>query len=71
MDMNTPKKTLVKVKNYLNTNKAAYAASAVALIAIAMQQRNRVMFNAFLIEKGIDPEEYYCPESYEEKMNQA
>ena len=67
MDMNSPKKTLVKIKNHLNTNKVAYVAGTVAVMAIALQQRNRLEFNKFLTEKGIDPEEYYCPESYEEK----
>jgi len=68
MDMNTLKQTPKKVKNHLAANKAAYAAGAVAILAIALQQSNRKAFYAFLEEKGIDPEEYYCPEAYEEKQ---
>lgn len=65
--MNKTKETLMKIKNHVASNKAAYVMSVVAVSAIALQQRNRVMFDEFLTEKGIDLEEYYCPESYEEK----
>lgn len=68
--MNSPKQTLKKIKNHIETNKVAYVASAVAVAAIALQQKNRKDFNEFLVAEGIDPEKYYCPESYEEKMNQ-
>lgn len=64
-----PKNTLIKVKNHVKDNKFAYAAGTIAVLAIALQQKNRLDFNEFLTEKGIDPEEYYCPESYEERMN--
>jgi hypothetical protein len=63
------KSAALKVKKNVEDNKPAYVLGAVAIMAIALQQKNRVDFNNFLIEKDIDPEEYYCPESYEEKMN--
>ena len=66
----TPVKSVAsKVKKNVEDNKAAYAVGAVAVLAIALQQKNRVDFYNFLTSKGIDPEEYYCPEAYEERMN--
>jgi hypothetical protein len=62
------KETALKVKNHIVTNKGAYALAAVAVAAIALQQSNRKAFEKFMIEKGIDPDEYYCPEYYEEKQ---
>lgn len=67
--MNRIKQIAVSTKNHVARNKVAYAASTVAVMAIALQQTNRNAFYAFLEEKGIDPMEYYCPEAYEEKMN--
>lgn len=67
--MDNAKQTLKKIKNNVATHKAAYVASAVAVTAIALQQRNRKEFDKFLTSKGIDLEEYYCPEAYEERMN--
>lgn len=62
------KSALNKVKEVAKNNKAAIAAGVVAIGAIALQQRNNRMFQAFLTEKGIDHDEYYCPEFYEEKQ---
>lgn len=56
-----------KIKNHVASHKAAYVAGAVAVAAIALQQRNRKDFYKFLIEKNIDPEEYYFPEAFAEK----
>ena len=67
--MNKTQTALKKIKNHVEANKAAYAMSAVAIAAIALQQCNRIAFNKFLNSKGIDPEEYYCPEAYEERKN--
>jgi hypothetical protein len=66
--LETAKSVPTKVKNHLKAHKGAYVMGAVAVAAIALQQRNRLAFNEFLVEKGIDPEEYYCPEAYEEKQ---
>jgi hypothetical protein len=59
----------LKAKNHVARHKAAYAMGAVAIAAIALQQRNLKDFYAFLEEKGIDPMEYYCPEMFAE-LNQ-
>lgn len=56
----------VRVKNHVARNKVAYAVGAVAISAIALQQRNRIEFYAFLTERGIDPMEFYCPEAFAE-----
>jgi hypothetical protein len=68
--MQNPKQVALKIKNHVETNKVAYVMGAVAVAAIALQQRNRIEFDKFLTSKGIDLEEYYCPEAYEEKQNQ-
>lgn len=67
--MNNVKSTLKKIKKHVEDNKAAYAMGAVAIAAIALQQSNRVAFDKFLDSKGIDKDEYYLPEYYEEKQN--
>ena len=55
-----------KIVNHVASHKAAYVAGAIAIAAVALQQRNRKDFDAFMISKGIDPLEYYCPEEFEE-----
>lgn len=65
--MNKVTTTLKKIKNNVAENKAAYVVGAVAVAAVALQQRNRIEFDKFLTSKGIDPDEYYCPEYFEEK----
>jgi hypothetical protein len=67
--MNNAKQTLVKIRNHIAANKVAYVASTVAATAVVLQQRNNRQFSKFLTSKGIDPDEFYCPEAYEEKMN--
>lgn len=64
--LTTIKQKAVSTKNHVKRNKAAYAASAVALAAIALQQKNLNDFYAFLEEKGIDKMEFTCPEYFEE-----
>lgn len=63
---NSVKATALKMKNHVAANKFAYVAGAVAIAAIALQQKNLKQFHAFLIEKGIDPIEYYNPEYFAE-----
>jgi hypothetical protein len=64
--MNKIKATARKVTNHVSRNRWTYVASSVAALAILLQQANNRAFQAFLIEKGIDPLEYYCPELLEE-----
>lgn len=59
---NNLKKVARKTGSHLNRNKVAYAASAVAIAAIVLQQRNNNSFQSFLLEKGIDPMEFYMPD---------
>lgn len=60
------KNALIKVKNHWKDHQFAYGMTAVAIGAIWLQQANRKAFYKFLVEKGIDPMEYYIPEYYEE-----
>jgi hypothetical protein len=64
--MNNVKTVALKTKNHLNRHKVAYAAGAVAIAAIALQQHNLKEFTKFLVEKGIDPAEYFNPEALAE-----
>lgn len=64
---NTIKAMPSKVMNHVRAHKATYVAGAIAVAAIALQQRNRKEFDKFLISKNIDLDEYYLPEYYEEK----
>ena len=63
---NKIKTGVTSVKDHVKTHKAAYAASAVAVTAIALQQRNQRVFFEFLEEKGIDKLEFTCPEAFAE-----
>lgn len=64
--LNKIKSTATTVTNNVKTHKAAYVASAIAITAIAVQQRNLRDFYAFLDEKGIDKLEFICPEAFAE-----
>lgn len=64
--MNHFKSTARRVKNHVLSHKGTYAMGAVAIAAIALQQKNRTDFYAFLTAKGIDPMEFYMPEYFEE-----
>ena len=55
-----------RVKNHVKRNKVAYAASTVAALAIWLQQTNAKAFVDFLESKGINPDEFFCPEALEE-----
>lgn len=66
--MEKTREALRKIRNHVAANKAAYVMTAVAITATALQQRARIEHDKFLISKGIDPLEYYCPEAYAEKI---
>lgn len=59
---------LTRIKNHVKEHKVAYAASAVAVAAIALQQANLRAFFKFLDEKGIDRLEYLNPEMLAESQ---
>lgn len=64
--MNNFKAVALRVKNHVARQRYAYAMGLVAASAIALQQRNRIDFYAFLESKDINPMEFYCPEMFEE-----
>lgn len=61
--MNIKTRTL-KIKNHLARNKFAYAAVTVAFLAWSAQQANKMAFETFLAEKGINPLEFNNPELF-------
>ena len=66
MDKNKFKTKAIEIKNHLLRNKVAYAASAVAIGAVALQVKRGSAFKEFLVSKGIDPDEFLNPEMLEE-----
>jgi len=66
---NKTKVIVQKIKNHVSSNKYTYYMGAVAIGAVALQQKNVRDFTKFMIEKNIDPDEYFCPEFVEEKNN--
>lgn len=60
---NKIKVVAVKVKNHVGRHKAAYAFSGLAITAVVLQKTQAKAFEGFLIEKGIDPMEFYLPEA--------
>jgi len=56
-----------KIKNHVKSNKYTYYVGAVAIGAVALQQANVKAFTKFMIEKNIDPDEYFCPEELAER----
>jgi hypothetical protein len=67
-DMNAIKIGVQKVKDHVKAHPVVYTAVTTALIAGVIMNRNGKEFEKFLIEKGIDPDEYFIPEEYEEKL---
>jgi hypothetical protein len=60
---------VTKLKNHYEEKKSAYVWGAIAMTAIAIQQRNIRQFYEFLGERDIDPMEFYSPEQWEELNN--
>lgn len=64
--LNKIKSSATAVKDNVKNHKAAYAASAIAIAAIAVQQRNLKEFYAFLDANGIDKLAFINPEALAE-----
>lgn len=64
--VNPVRKSISVAKNHVVRHRGAYIMGAVAFLAIALQQHNRVEFNKFLESRDIDPMEYYNPEYFAE-----
>ncbi len=60
---NRIRSTAIKTKNHVMRHKGFYGMGALAVTAIAIQQANVSTFTKFLVEKGIDPMEYFYPEA--------
>jgi hypothetical protein len=53
----------IKIKNHVVRHKAAYAFGGLAVTAVVLQKQQAKAFEGFLVEKGIDPMEFYLPDS--------
>jgi hypothetical protein len=56
------KDKILKVKNHVSRHKVEYAVGVTAAAFLVLIHRNNDAIDAFLIEKGIDPAEYWNPE---------
>jgi hypothetical protein len=63
---NAVKSSTVSVKNHVVRNRAKYAVAVTAVAFISLNKRAYSSWDAFLLEKGIDPMEYYNPEYFAE-----
>jgi hypothetical protein len=59
----------VSVMNHVNTHRGLYVGVTVFTIMVALQYRASQQWSEFLVEKGIDPMEFFIPEYYEELKN--
>jgi hypothetical protein len=67
MDLkNKVKVTAVRVKNHVARHKVSYVLGGVAIGAFTQLKLNNKAFDQFLMEKGIDPNEFWMPEAYPE-----
>jgi imidazolonepropionase-like amidohydrolase len=57
------------VKNHVYKHRAKYVAGAMFIIWMAAAKRVADNVDWFLESKGIDPDELWCPEAYEEKQS--
>lgn len=53
-------------KEHVIRNRAKYAAAATVVVCFSVHRVAVKQWDAFLVEKGIDPTEFYCPEYFEE-----
>lgn len=64
--MNPIKKIAVKTKNHIGRNKVAYGMTAVSILLLQGSIRNQQRFDTFLVEKGINPLEFWNKEMFDE-----
>lgn len=65
---NRIKQTAVSARNHIHRHRGKYAAAATLIAMLELQQISNRQWVSFLEEKGIDPDEFFCPEYFEEKM---
>ena len=54
------------IGRHINRHRGKYAAAATFLVMAKLQHASSEQWKAFLVEKGIDPMEFFIPEYYEE-----
>jgi hypothetical protein len=65
--LNTVKDKAISVKNHVYRHRGKYSALATLIVMLEMQHISGQQWTAFLEEKGIDPQEFFCPEAFAEK----
>lgn len=62
---------ITRMKNHIYDRRGRYSAALTALAFMALMNRSGRELTEFLVEKGIDPQEYFLPEAYEEALQAA
>jgi hypothetical protein len=65
----TIKEKAISAKNHVVRHRAKYAALATLIVMLELQQISNRQWTEFLVEKGIDPLEFFVPEEYFEKLH--
>lgn len=55
--------TFDSTKNHVDRNRGKYASLATAAMFVVLMQTANKQWTEFLIEKGIDPDEFFNPEN--------
>lgn len=59
--LNKIKSVAVKAKDHVVRHRCAYAFAGLGITAVVLQKQQAKAFEGFLVEKGIDPMEFYAP----------
>ena len=62
--MNPIKSIARKTKNHIGRNKVAYGMTAVSILLLRGSMHNQKAFDKFMVEKGINPLEFWTPEYF-------
>lgn len=63
------KNAALKTINHIHDHRGVYCAGAAAFAMVWLHQGAIRDWESFLVEKGIDPDEYFLPDFYQEKMS--
>lgn len=62
------KEKILNLKNHIHDRRGRYASAGTAIAFLLIMNRTGNEITEFLIEKGIDPQEYFNPEAYLEGL---
>jgi hypothetical protein len=65
--MKNLKNSTIRVKNHIARYKVQYAIVGTSTVFLTIMNRNGNEWKEFLVSKGIDPLEFFCPEAFLEQ----